>query len=171
MPRKPPFWRTRPLCDTSAVYTLKPLLSSHFSVLRQKNSRMPSFIGHPGTCILCVILGLIFLFFTFQTKTPLCILSPFTLAIRFIHPDNPAGAWPGWGGGACAGLWPRSGAPDQSAEAALAAHEMGAADAPSRMIGFIPEQTGLVKRTIGFLLFDRETFRKKLRKRMHRSPK
>ena len=48
---------------------------------------------------------------------------------------------------------------------------MGAADAPSRMIGFIPEQTGLVKRTIGFLLFDRETFRKKLRKRMHRSPK
>ena len=60
---------------------------------------------------------------------------------------------------------------DQSAEAALAAHEMGAADAPSRMIGFIPEQTGLVKRTIGFLLFDRETFRKKLRKRMHRSPK
>ena len=60
---------------------------------------------------------------------------------------------------------------DQSAEAALAAHEMGAADAPSRMIGFIPEQTGLVKRTIGFLLFDRETFRKKLRKRMHRSQK
>lgn len=57
---------------------------------------------------------------------------------------------------------------DQSAEAALAAHEMGAADAPSRMIGFIPEQTGLVKRTIGFLLFDRETFRKKLRKRMKR---
>ena len=36
------------------------------------------------------------------------------------------------------------------------------------MIGFIPEQTGLVKRTIGFLLFDRETFRKKLRKRMKR---
>ena len=32
----------------------------------------------------------------------------------------------------------------------------------------IPEQTGLVKRTIGFLLFDRETFRKKLRKRMKR---
>ena len=57
---------------------------------------------------------------------------------------------------------------DQSAEAALAAHELGAADAPSRMIGFIPEQTGLVKRTIGFLLFDRETFRKKLRKRMKR---
>ena len=57
---------------------------------------------------------------------------------------------------------------DQSAEAALAAHEMGAADAPSRMIGFVPEQTGLVcKRTIGsFLLFDRETLRKKLRKRM-----
>ena len=60
---------------------------------------------------------------------------------------------------------------DQSAEAAVAAHELGAADAPSRMIGFIPEQTGLVKRTIGFLLFDRETFRKKLRKRMHRSQK
>ena len=57
---------------------------------------------------------------------------------------------------------------DQSAEAAVAAHELGAADAPSRMIGFIPEQTGLVKRTIGFLLFDRETFRKKLRKRMKR---
>ena len=59
---------------------------------------------------------------------------------------------------------------DQSAEAAVAAHKLGAADAPSRMIGFIPEQTGLVKRTIGFLLFDRETFRKKLRKRLHRSP-
>lgn len=55
---------------------------------------------------------------------------------------------------------------DQAAEAAVAAHEMGAADAPSRMVGFIPEQTGLVKRTIGFLLFDREMFRKKLRKRL-----
>ena len=31
--------------------------------------------------------------------------------VQFIHPDNPADAWPGWGGGACAGLWPRSGAP------------------------------------------------------------
>ena len=57
---------------------------------------------------------------------------------------------------------------DQSAEAAVAAHKLGAADAPSRMIGFIPEQTGLVKRTIGFLLFDRETFRRKLRKRIKR---
>lgn len=71
MLRKLPFWRTRPLCDTSAVYTLKPLLSSHFSVLRQKNSRTPSFIGHPETCMLCVILGLIFLFFYVPDKNTL----------------------------------------------------------------------------------------------------
>ena len=71
MLRKLPFWRTRPLCDTNAVYTLKPLLSSHFSVLRQKISRMPSFIGHPGTCMLCVILGLIFLFFYVPDKNTL----------------------------------------------------------------------------------------------------
>lgn len=57
---------------------------------------------------------------------------------------------------------------DQAAEAAIAAHALGAADAPSRMVGFIPEQTGLVKRTIGFLLFDREMFWKKLRKRLKR---
>lgn len=40
-----------------------------------------------------------------------------------------------------------------------------------RMVGFIPEQTGLMKRTIGFLLFDRNLFREKLKKRINRYPK
>lgn len=57
---------------------------------------------------------------------------------------------------------------DQSGQALGAAKQLGAQSAPSRMVGFIPEQTPLVKRTIGFLLFDRKLFRQKLRKRLGR---
>ncbi len=42
---------------------------------------------------------------------------------------------------------------------------------PGRMVGFIPEQTPLVKRTIGFLLFDRATFKRKLKKRLRHYPR
>lgn len=59
---------------------------------------------------------------------------------------------------------------DQSREAAQKAKQLGATGAPTRMVGFIPEQTPLVKRTIGFLLFDRHLFREKLKKRLAKLP-
>lgn len=57
---------------------------------------------------------------------------------------------------------------DQSGEVIRNAQKLGAQGTTSRMVGFIPEQTPLVKRTIGFLLFDRKLFRQKLRKRLGR---
>lgn len=71
MLRKLPFWRTRPLCDTSAVYTLKPLLSSHFSVLRQKKFPDALFYRTPGNVYALRDFGVDFFVFYVPDKNTL----------------------------------------------------------------------------------------------------
>ncbi len=134
------FWRTRPLCDTNAVYTRKPLLSSHFSVFCRNKFNFRFVFARPAACSCLSAKYLIFLFCTFLFITPLCNLSIFTLVpgsatfvlpcrkketaaqnavqqsrpenfMRFTRPDNPAAASRGWGGAACAAPLLRSAAP------------------------------------------------------------
>ena len=71
MLRKLPFWRTRPLCDTNAVYTLKPLLSSHFSVLRQKKFPDALFYRTPGNVYVLRDFGVDFFVFYVPDKNTL----------------------------------------------------------------------------------------------------
>mgnify|MGYP000623494447 CR=1 FL=1 len=133
------FWRTSPLCDTNAVYTQKPLLSSHFSVFCRNKFNFHFVFERPGTCSHLSTKYLIFLFCTFLFINPLCNLSIFTLvpgSVTFAppcrkkrpphkmlcsspvlsyrmltRPDNPAAALHGWGGAACAAPLLRSDAP------------------------------------------------------------
>ena len=133
------FWRTSPLCDTNAVYTRKPLLSSHFSVFCRNKFNFRFVFERPAACSHLLSKYLIFLFCTFLFITPLCNLSIFTLVpgcVTFAlpcrkkrpphrmpcsglvllygmltHPDNPAAALHGWGDAACAVPLLRSAAP------------------------------------------------------------
>ena len=133
------FWRTSPLCDTNAVYTRKPLLSSHFSVFCRNKFNFRFVFAHPAACSRLFAKYLIFLFCTFLFINPLCNLSIFTLVpgsvtfalpcrkkgrrtkcraaalsfnyMLFTRPDNPAAVLRGWGGAACAAPLLRSAAP------------------------------------------------------------
>ena len=132
------FWRTSPLCDTNAVYTRKPLLSSHFSVFCRNKFNFRFVFVRPAACSRLFAKYLIFLFCTFLFINPLCNLSIFTLvpgSVTFplpcrkkrpphripcsglflsyrmlTRPDNPAAALRGWGGAASAAPLLRSAA-------------------------------------------------------------
>ena len=103
---------------------IKPCCQAIFRISGRFFCQVPSFSAHAEACMLCSFWALIFCFCTFSPKTPLCILYRLTLVFRkakaprpagcfciVLIPDNPSAVWRGWGGGACAGLWPRSGAP------------------------------------------------------------
>ena len=66
--------------DTNAVYTPKPLLSSHFSVFCRNKFYFRFVFERPVACSRLLSKYLIFLFCTFLFITPLCNLSIFALA-------------------------------------------------------------------------------------------
>ena len=101
---------------------IKPCCQAIFRISSQFFCQVPSFFAHTEACMLCSFWALIFCFCTFSPKTPLCILYRLTLVFRkakaprpagcfciVLIPDNPSAVWRGWGGGACAGPWLRSG--------------------------------------------------------------
>ena len=101
---------------------IKPCCQAIFRISGRFFCQAPSFSAHTEACMLCSFGALIFCFCTFSPKTPLCILYRLTLVFRkakaprpagcfwiVLIPDNPSAVWRGWGGGACAGPWLRSG--------------------------------------------------------------
>ena len=101
---------------------IKPCCQAIFRILAQYFCQARDFMVRTGACKLCAFWLLIFEFCTFSPKTPLCILYRLTLVFCkakaprlagcfciVLIPDNPSAVWRGWGGGACAGPWLRSG--------------------------------------------------------------
>ena len=101
---------------------IKPCCQAIFRISGRFFCQVPPFSAHTEACTLCLFWALIFCFCTFSPKTPLCILYRLTLVFRkakaprpagcfciVLIPDNPSAVWRGWGGGAYAGPWLRSG--------------------------------------------------------------
>ena len=101
---------------------IKPCCQAIFRISGRFFCQVHSFFAHTEACVLCSFWALIFCFCTFSPKTPLCILYRLTLVFCkakaprpagcfciVLIPDNPSAGWRGWGGGAYAGPWLRSG--------------------------------------------------------------